>query len=232
MKPVKDPHPARGADARSANLVPTESVFDIVILLDSDLRVTELSAAVAPGANGLGHWIGRPVVDLLSPECVPKLPLLLADGGHPETARWRHLNFLDGGDVLPFLAKYFPPAQPERAQRLLGLRDLRSISEMQKSFQSLQTELESFRARAQDAADDSRNVLISAAARDVGRKSLSRIVEETVQSLERRCLADAIEMSAGDLAAAARLLRLSEDALIEKAAGLGLPLALTMSRRL
>lgn len=212
------------ATGRSGALAQLDAVCDIVLVLDEALRITDVRASVPLGGEVIARWIGNPLSAIASPESLPKLPLLFADAGPEAQARWRHVNFLDGDDVVPLLVKYFGPTGPERSGGLIGARDLRPMSALQASYLSLQTALERCMDRCRDRSLTGRDGLIADVAHEVGRKSLSSIITETVQSLERRCLADALAMNGGDPMAAARVLGMSRAEFVKKARSLDVPL--------
>lgn len=212
------------AESPTGALAELDEVCDIVLVLDDALRVIDVRSSVPLGEAVASRWIGRTLTSIASPESLPKLPLLMAEAAPSPQARWRHVNFIDGDDVLPLLVKYFGPKGPDRPGGLIGARDLRPMSALQASYQSLQTALERCMDRCRDRSLDGRAALIADVAHEVGRKSLSNIITETVQSLERRCLGDALAMSGGDPMAAARILGMSRAEFIRKARSLDVPL--------
>ena len=204
---------------------------DIVLSLDPERRVVQVSQPDGQAAFFPRGWIGQRIQDLASPESLTKIDALFArdisiDGSQ---ARWRHINLYDGaGGTVPLLLKYAGVrGDPESAGMLLG-RDLRPTVELQDRFRRSHQELEAqieagpapFVLRGNGngkgnggshATSTARagGAIVEAMITRLGHQSLDAIVAETARILERLCATEALARSHGNRDAAARLLGIS-----------------------
>lgn len=181
------------------------SMADFVFSLSPDEVIIAAHAALDHDMLTLGHWIGRPLHEVVSADSQTKITRLLDnDAADPAAdARWRHVNFdaPDGGCV-PLLVKYLGLDAQGRGVRLLIARDLRPVGQMQRQFQSVLQQMDSA------AAIPSARGAVTAR---IGAQPLDLIIAEVARTLERVCLREAMDRSGGDRIRAAELLGLSPD---------------------
>lgn len=189
---------------------------DFVFHLSADGVILAANAAADRDMLTVGHWIGRPLVDVATEDSRGKVgPLLAEDAADVQSdARWRHLNFdtVDGRDV-PLLLKHLRLGAPQGAVRLLIARDLRPMGAMQRQFQSVlrQIEVAAFGDAAPAPSGACPVGLPGGLGARIGTQPLDLIVAEVVRALERVCLREAMARTQGDRARAAALLGLSPD---------------------
>ena len=136
--------------------------------------------------------------------------------GGDTSSRWRHINFVDAANGnLPLLVKYFQFNAGAATTRLLVCRDLRPVQEAQTRFQQALADFDARTEAARRAAEEARE-----AATDlsdlIGRKPFDEIVVEATEILERAFFAEALKRTKNDTAAAARLLKLTEDDFVKR----------------
>jgi len=116
---------------------------DISLLITADGRVA--SVAVNPHHRSfgqIGHWVGRPVRDFLTPESFAKLDSRLATMGRPGARTVAiELNHIDES-AWEFPVRYsMHRVAPDNSVLMLG-RDLRQLAEMQQQLVMAQIALE------------------------------------------------------------------------------------------
>lgn len=224
------------SDARSPPLVSDAHKYssvirnaaDVVLLLDDDRRILDLSLADGlPGAFPQG-WVGKRLDDLLGPESQSKVDGLFARDASVagSEVRWRHLNLSDGlGGSVPLLLKYACLQGDGGAIGMLMGRDLRPTVELQNRFQAthreLEARLESLPQRALPqpsngnghaqgvATRRAAGVIVDAMIARLGKQPLGDIVQETCRVLQRLCVTEALDRAQGNREDAARLLGMS-----------------------
>jgi hypothetical protein len=183
------------------------AVADVIITIDDDYVITGVTDPMNIDNLTLWKWIGRKVVDVVSPESAPKLlEILRREGpGAPANDRWRHVNFLDArGGGVPLLIKYFHvPAGPATTRLIIG-RDLRPMENAQKRFQAALADMAGRPAERPAGSFDA-----SIALRElIGSKPFDEIVTEAMEILQHAFFTEALSRCNGDASAAARLLGL------------------------
>ncbi|WP_310740713.1 transcriptional regulator PpsR [Ideonella alba] len=125
------------APGDAASLIWTAS--DIALIVDPKGVVEDVSTSV----NGLpsdvpGGWVGRPWVDVVTPESRTKVESLLSETGNPQ---WRHVNHpLGQGGDFPVMYRAMPVGQQGRVLAL-G-RDMRSLAKLQQRLVDAQHAVE------------------------------------------------------------------------------------------
>lgn len=211
---------------------------DLCIMVDEDLVVRDVVVGFALQDIGCTTWQGAPLRVLVGPEGQRKVDLLWSGASAPKTA-WRHLNFKtdEPGTSVPLLVQRIASGD---GNSILVCRDLRPAARMQQQFHRAMIEMEQRRedtgegfapvstpdvphhlpARRADAAPGERSAQADALVRqafdDLGRQSLSTIVEQTSRVLESMCISEAFAQCNHDLAKTARLLALDPDELAQR----------------
>lgn len=190
------------------------SAADFVFSLSPDDVIVAAHAALDRDILTVGHWIGRPLAEVVSPDSRGKIaPLLGNDAALTGAdARWRHLNFDTADDrSVPLLVKHLGLDGHGRAVRLLIARDLRPVGAMQRQFQSVLHQIE---AAAQGDGRAPMAGVCPLGARGgltarLGAQPLDMIIAEVARTLERICLREALDRAGGDRTRAAEILGLS-----------------------
>ena len=194
-----------------------EQTQDLVILLDAQDGIAGVIQNGSFATADVLHWMGQALRAIVSIDTQPKVrPLLDNDVARADAdTRWRHLNLLGfAGNTIPVLMRYMRLNGPQGPARVLCCRDLRgeetrnnrfiqTQQELETSHQSLRAnltalELEMQRLRSQAVTVDQLVARIKQA-------SFAQVIEETHQSLQRRCLQSLLNESAGDHDRAAAL---------------------------
>lgn len=186
--------------------------FDFALALDAQGHVSGIVQAAAQRllVDDL-RCVGWPMADAVSVESRPKVAQLLSAnclGGDGEY-RWRHINLLKrDGTTLPVLAKYVELGTDPDLMRLLLVRDLSAVSEMQQQFVQAFAEIDRLVARMSHAQD---KPVFSETGLDarIGVDALDEILGDTLQHVQRHCIALALARTQGNTGAAALMLGLS-----------------------
>lgn len=201
---------------------------DLVLLLDDDRTILEISHADSQRLAFPPNWIGKRLGDLLGPESVSKVDGLFARDASVtgSEVRWRHLNLADGqGGSIPLLLKYAGLHGDGGATGMLLGRDLRPTVELQNRFQATHRELEARLASLPPLEPVARTngsghvpgaatrraagVIIDAMIARLGQQPLDGIVQETCLVLQRLCVTEALDRAKGNREDAATLLGMS-----------------------
>ena len=130
FQPHTDAHWARLAPGEAAALV--AAAADIALIVDPDGVVEDGSASVDGLPGGVPQaWVGRPWVDVVTPESRHKIESLLQPRPAASTdAPWRHVNHPVGpGADFPVMYRALPMGE---AGRILAMgRDMRSVAGLQ-----------------------------------------------------------------------------------------------------
>jgi transcriptional regulator PpsR len=136
--------PARSIDAMgpldAASVISAAS--DIALVVDKDGVIEDVSAALDNmPADGAHRWIGRPWVDVVTPESRTKVQTLLQEAGRVGPRRWRHVNhpFGAGGD---FPVMYSTVTLGRQGRVLAMGRDMRGLAQLQQRLVDAQHVLE------------------------------------------------------------------------------------------
>jgi transcriptional regulator PpsR len=103
---------------------------DISLILDDEGRIQRARLTQADSQLEQAQaWIGRLLVDVVSPECRDKVDALLEDARVGRQRKWRHINHVDrDGQSLPI---QYGSARLSDGRILAYGRDLRSVTELQ-----------------------------------------------------------------------------------------------------
>lgn len=198
---------------------------DLVLLLDADRTILDLSQASGHSLAFPKSWVGQPLTDLLGPESLSKVDGLFACDASVagSDVRWRHLNLADGrGGSIPLLLKFAGLQGEGGATGMLLGRDLRPTVELQNRFQATHRELEARLASLPEptpslltnggrhapgaATRRAAGVIVDAMIARLGKQPLDGIVQETCRVLQRLCVTEALDRAKGDRESAANLL--------------------------
>lgn len=194
------------------------AVADVIITLDDNYVVIGATDHMAIDNLTLWKWTGRRLADIVAADSAPKIARMLREEtpGAEGSTRWRHVNFLDAANQnLPLLVKYFQLNAGAASTRLLVCRDLRPVQDAQKRFQQALSDFDARTEAARRVADEARDPATDLSDL-IGRKPFDEIVVEATEILERAFFAEALKRSGGDVAAAARLLKLSEEDFLKR----------------
>jgi transcriptional regulator PpsR len=119
---------------------------DIALVVDARGVITDLAASgeSAP-IDGSSEWIGRPWVDVVTPESRPKVQSLLADAERPAAQRWRHVNHpLRAGGDFPVMYRTVPMRTRGGTRNgvLAVGRDMRMLAQLQQRLVDAQQVVE------------------------------------------------------------------------------------------
>ncbi len=213
---------------------------DLCVMVGPDMVVRDVVLGFALQDIACTTWRGAALRKLVGPEGQRKVDLLWSDAA-AEKSGWRHLNFRTdhAGTELPLLVQRI--ATNDGAS-ILVCRDLRPAVRVQQQFNRAMMEMEQ---RREDIVDlfspvppsnkpggaalqratgvlDTRSAQADAMMRqafdDLGRQSLSQIVEQTTRVLEEMCIREAYAQCDHDLAATAKLLEMEPDDLAQRMA--------------
>jgi len=125
------------APSEAAALIWTAA--DIALVLDRQGVVEDVSASVIDLPSDVpGIWVGRPWVDVVTPESRTKVESLLQDTG---STQWRHVNHpLGQGGDFPVMYRAIPVGQQGRVLAL-G-RDMRGLAKLQQRLVDAQHSVE------------------------------------------------------------------------------------------
>jgi len=184
---------------------------DLVLMLDSDRRVTRVHVGPDMDLPGATDWLDRDFNTLVCAASQTKLPGIFAQdqrltGGG---LRWRHVNLQGAFGSFPMLIKYFGFDSAGGGRHVILGRDLRPTVALQAKVQKALTELE----RASEALQptSAQDLRLGDAVAAIGRRPMQQIVSEMARTLERLCLDEALRRAGGDTAMAADLLGLAQD---------------------
>lgn len=218
------PSPLPLATDASQFLNVIRNTADVVLLLDAQRVVVDVSHAAGSPAAFPRNWVGRQFVDLLGPESLSKVDgLFTRDAGLAEgEVRWRHLNLANGtGGSIPLLLKYAGLRGDGGVTGMLLGRDLRPTVELQNRFQATHRELEARLEALPEVPTPRTNgaapvsgvatkraggVIVDAMIRRLGQQPLGDIMAETCRVLQRLCVTEALDRARGNHQDAAQLL--------------------------
>ena len=119
-----------------------EKTADIALLLDADDRVADVSL-VRPELQALGceRWLGKALIDLVTPESRVKVTELLHGCRNDTESGWRQVNHpIHGLDDLAM--QYSGMSLDKGGQLLLLGRDLQAVSQLQRRLVETQQSME------------------------------------------------------------------------------------------
>ena len=213
---------------------------DLCVMVGPDMVVRDVILGFALQDIACTTWRGAALRKLVGPEGQRKVDLLWSEAT-AEKSGWRHLNFRTdhAGTELPLLVQRIATGD---GASVLVCRDLRPAVRVQQQFNRAMMEMEQ---RREDIVDlfspvpasnkpggaalqratgvlDTRSAQADAMMRqafdDLGRQSLSHIVEQTTRVLEEICIREAYAQCDHDLAATAKLLEMEPDDLAQRMA--------------
>jgi transcriptional regulator PpsR len=115
---------------------------DITLVLDPAGVIEDLSSNLADlPAVDVADWVGRPWVDIVTPESRTKVQSLLQEAGARNSRRWRHVNHPGAaGSDFPVMYAAVPMGS---SGRVLAMgRDVRGLAELQQRLVDAQHALE------------------------------------------------------------------------------------------
>ncbi len=143
MRPFGAPATSIGnLDADAAGTL-LSMAADLALAVDGVGMIHDVACSVEEMAReDFGAWLGRPWVDIVSPETRPKVEQLLREpAGRHASPRWRQLNLiLPDGAEWPLMFSLVA-TDPSRLSLAFG-RDLRSTAALQQRLVEAQTALE------------------------------------------------------------------------------------------
>ncbi len=127
---------------QSALALVAQSANDIALVIDSDDCIADVAMdSDSDAIPELQSWVGRPLIETVTVESVPKVESLLGVQKNGEPSRWRQVNHVqpDGSDDVPILYRAFNLGNGHRL--FLG-RDLRPVSMLQQELLEVQHSME------------------------------------------------------------------------------------------
>lgn len=203
-----------------------EKTQDLVLLISADERISGAFQSDVFNASDVNHWIGQPLIAMVSKESQVKVPMLLNNDASLDSsdAIWRHINLMDPhGNAIPVRALCMTLQNGNDLIRCLFCRDLRSIQDLNNRFIGIQQDLqtENFELRTSllraDQSLDVRQIVGS-----IKQSSYQQVINETVQNLERDCIRALLSETNGDHHLAASLAGCELDDWLRKVTTLGL----------
>lgn len=205
-----------------------EMTQDLTLFIDHRTIVIDAIRAESYSAADVSHWIGLPLRSIVGAESAGKIDLLISnDVSEPSSdARWRHINLLGGdGSILPVLARYLVLKSDAEDVRMLVLRDLRPMQAANERFISAQRETEHQYNERVRQLENTIQVLqtrmiadasVEGVLEKIGDSPLSKVISETANSLERRCLLAILQEAGGSHEVAAKVAKMPLEAWMNK----------------
>lgn len=207
---------------------------DLVLLLDLDDRVSEAlhDGVFEPG--DVHQWIGQGLLDIVSPDTRPKVPLLLANDAARDGAddRWRHINLIGAcGSVIPVLARFMRWSDPSRCTRTLICRDLRASRDLNQRHMMAHREIEQTVLDLRDALRQKdlemtrmrlASVDVQSLVDQIRQGGFDQVIQQASQLLRRQCLQALLDLAHGDPVLAARLAGMDPKSWAERLRAVGL----------
>lgn len=207
---------------------------DLVLVLDANDRI---AGALHDGVFAdvdVHHWIGQALLDVVSPDTRPKVPMLLANDTARDEAddRWRHLNLLAlDGTALPILARYMRLPDPTPPTRAVICRDLRATQDLNQrhlmAFREIEQTVLNLRdslqqkelemARLRETAIDVQRLV-----EQIKKGGFDQVIRQATHLVQRQCLQALLDQALGNPAQAARLAGIDPQTWAELAQAAGL----------
>lgn len=206
---------------------------DLVLMLDAHDRISGVLHDGAFGDTDAHHWVGQALLDVVSPDTRPKLPLLLANDTARDEAddRWRHINLLAlNGKALPVLARYMRLPDAAHPTRVVICRDLRATQDLNQrhlaAFREIEQTVLDLRDRlAQKELEMSRmreaSIDVQRLIDQIKQGGFDPVIQQASRLLQRQCLQALLELAQGDPAQAARLAGIDPQTWLERVRAAG-----------
>ncbi|MEM9277652.1 MAG: helix-turn-helix domain-containing protein [Pseudomonadota bacterium] len=187
---------------------------DLTILLSNNLTVTDVLGSPDFDGEILQNWKGQRLETLVARDSLGKLAPLLEDNAATKTneTRWRHLNFVvEGTSDLPLLTKFFRFANEGTAHHLICARNLGPSLDIQQRFMRLEATMlkqNHSKTASTDRSFESWKVVAKVVA-EIASPGADKEAMDTLASIEKLCILEALKKSNGNEHKAAQLLNIS-----------------------
>lgn len=190
---------------------------DLVLMLD--VR-DHISGALHDGVFGdpdVHHWMGQALLDVVSPDTRPKVPLLLANDTARDEAddRWRHINLLAlDGTALPVLARYMRLPDAMHPTRVVICRDLRATHDLNqrhlKAYREIEQTVLDLRDRLQQKEREvarirEASIDVQRLVERIKQGGFDPVIQQATRLVQRQCLQALLDLAQGDPTQAARM---------------------------
>jgi hypothetical protein len=189
---------------------------DLVLLLDDQDRIAGVLQDGRFAPDDIQHWLGLTLLEVVSADTRPKVPLLLANDAASDQAddRWRHINLLaSDGAMLPVLMRYMQLTHVEPSMRTVICRDLRATADLSQRHQWAHREFDQTMLTLRDTLRQKEQEIerlrlqsdpVERMVDQIKRIGFDQVIGQATRLLQRQCLQALLDQAQGDPRRAAR----------------------------
>jgi hypothetical protein len=184
-----------------------EKTQDLVLSITTDGYIAGALQTTVFSPIDINFWIGQHLTSIASSDSKVKIPMLLDNDASITTSNaiWRHINLIGlNGNNIPVRAIYMTLENSNQIVHCLFCRDLSSAQEVNDRFIAAQQELLNKNYLLQSELDEKIRQLnnlsspVDFLVNSIKQFSYEKIINDTVNNLERECMRTLLLEAGGD----------------------------------